>query len=100
MKSPIFHTVAVLAAVLVHSPAASGEEPQKSVSAESALYDIHSGKPLVVHVTVPLCSNTQIDCGSAVAGDPDRLETNLYWGAAFGHRRFFDRFIERTPASP
>ena len=47
--------------------------------------------PLVIHVIVPLCSNAQIDCGSNVAGDPDRLDTNLYWGAAFGHRRFFDR---------
>ncbi|MDI1435978.1 hypothetical protein [Polyangium sorediatum] len=50
-----------------------------------------AAEPLVVHVVVPLCSNEQIDCGSNVAGDPDRLDTNLYWGAAFGHRRFFDR---------
>ncbi|MRG98374.1 hypothetical protein [Polyangium spumosum] len=57
------------------------------LAATSAL----AAEPLVVHVIVPLCSNAQIDCGSNVAGDPDRLDTNLYWGAAFGHRRFFDR---------
>ncbi len=48
-------------------------------------------KPLVIHVIVPLCSNAQIDCGSPVAGKPDRLDTNLYWGALYGHRRFFER---------
>ncbi|MDC3959155.1 hypothetical protein [Polyangium jinanense] len=50
-----------------------------------------AAEPLVIQVIVPLCSNAQIDCGSNVAGDPDRLDTNLYWGAAFGHRRYFDR---------
>jgi hypothetical protein len=47
--------------------------------------------PLVIHVIVPLCSNEQIDCGSPAAGAPGKLGTNLYWGAIFGHRRFFDR---------
>lgn len=47
--------------------------------------------PLVVHVIVPLCSNAQIDCGSPAAGLAGNLRTNLYWGAIFGHRRFFDR---------
>lgn len=47
--------------------------------------------PQVVHVIVPLCSNAQIDCGSPAAGLAGNLQTNLYWGAVFGHRRFFDR---------
>jgi hypothetical protein len=47
--------------------------------------------PLVVYVVVPLCSNEQIDCGSAVAGRPADLEHNVYWGAVFGARRFFER---------
>jgi hypothetical protein len=45
----------------------------------------------VVHVVVPLCDNDLIDCGSGVAGRPGDLARNLYWGAAFGQRRFFDR---------
>lgn len=47
--------------------------------------------PLVIHVIVPLCSNDQIDCGSPAAGQAGNLRTNLYWGAVFGHRRFFER---------
>lgn len=46
---------------------------------------------LVVQVVVPLCHNAQIDCASTRAGDPDDLEQNLYWGAVFGMRKFFDR---------
>jgi hypothetical protein len=53
--------------------------------------DIHRGKPLVAFVIVPLCNNDQINCGSTVAGLPGNLKTNLYWGAVFGLRRFFDR---------
>ncbi|MDI1484221.1 hypothetical protein [Polyangium sp. y55x31] len=67
------HVLLVLAAILLAAASAQAAEP------------------LVVQVIVPLCSNDQIDCGSNVAGDPDRLDTNLYWGAAFGHRRYFDR---------
>lgn len=47
--------------------------------------------PLVIHVIVALCSNDQIDCGSPAAGLAGNLKTNLYWGALYGHRRFFDR---------
>ena len=45
--------------------------------------DVAAGKPLVVHVTVALCSNDQVDCGSGVAGRPGDLAHNLYWGAIF-----------------
>jgi hypothetical protein len=57
--------------------------------------DIQSGQPLVILVVVPLCSNEQIDCGASWAGQPGRLETNLYWGAIWGARRFMQR--ERSP---
>ncbi|MCY1023365.1 hypothetical protein [Pyxidicoccus sp. MSG2] len=44
-----------------------------------------------VEVFVPLCDNAQIACGRAAAGDPRALETNLYWGAAYGAERFLGR---------
>jgi hypothetical protein len=53
--------------------------------------DIQAGRPLVLYVVVPLCSNEQINCGSAIAGRPAGLEHNTYWGASFGARHFFDR---------
>jgi len=52
--------------------------------------DLAAGRPLVVHVTVALCSNQQIDCGSAIAGRAGNLSHNVYWGAAFGARRFLE----------
>lgn len=52
--------------------------------------DLEAGAPLVIHVTVPLCSNAQINCGASWAGQPGRLSTNLYWGAIFGAWRIFD----------
>lgn len=57
--------------------------------------DLLQGKPLVIYVVVPLCHRDQIDCGSSAAGAPGDLERNLYWGAIFGARRFFER--ERSP---
>ncbi len=53
--------------------------------------DIQSGHPLVIRVVVPLCSNEQIWCGAGFAGQPGKPATNLYWGAIFGARRFFER---------
>ena len=53
--------------------------------------DIDRGRPLVVSVVVPLCSNAQINCGAGWAGQPGRSETNVYWGAIYGARRFFER---------
>jgi len=60
-----------------------------------AARDVAAGKPLVVFVYVPLCSNQQIWCGSNAGGDPVGLNSNIYWGAIFGSRRFFDDY--RTP---
>jgi hypothetical protein len=53
--------------------------------------DLEAGRPLVVHVTVALCSNEQIDCGSKLAGRPGDLKQNIHWGAIFGARRFLER---------
>jgi hypothetical protein len=53
--------------------------------------DLEAGRPLVVEVLVPLCSNDQIWCGSKWAGQPGSLRANLYWGAVFGARTFFQR---------
>jgi hypothetical protein len=64
--------------------------------------DVAAGRPLVLLVYVPLCSNLQIWCGSRYAGDPAGLNTNIYWGAVFGARRFFDDYntpYERVEAT-
>ncbi|MBW2456286.1 MAG: hypothetical protein JRI68_17335 [Deltaproteobacteria bacterium] len=50
-----------------------------------------AGNPVVVHVVVPLCHNGQVACGDGGLGNPASLRTNLYWGALYGARRFFDR---------
>ncbi len=68
---PALSAAILLAAALASAPAAAA--------------------PLVVYVTVPLCDSAQIDCGSTLAGRPGDLEHNLYWGAVFGARRFFER---------
>ena len=57
----------------------------------AVMQDVRAGRPVVTVVVVPLCSNDQIDCGSAVAGRAHDLNTNLYWGAVFGARRFLER---------
>ena len=56
-----------------------------------AAKQVAAGQPLVIRLFVPLCSNDQIDCGSSLAGKAGDLEHNLYWGAVFGVRHFFDR---------
>lgn len=48
-------------------------------------------QPLVVHTFVPLCDNTYqgIVPVNAKLGDGQNLQTNLYWGAAYGIKSFF-----------
>jgi hypothetical protein len=53
--------------------------------------DLALGKPLVVHVHVPLCSNELIWCGNARLGDGDSPGTNLYWATSGGFRGWFKR---------
>ena len=52
-----------------------------------------SGGPVVIEVFVPLCSeNRGGPCGKHKgAGDPADLEANIYWGAIYGARRYFER---------
>lgn len=71
-------------------------EPAKAADAWSTIdariaADLRKSKPLVIVVVVPLCDNDLIDCGSPIAGRPRDLAHNVYWGAAFGQRRFFER---------
>ncbi len=62
-----------------------------SASEPAVVADVTAGRPLVTHVFVPLCSNEQINCGAKWAGNPAGLKTNIYWGAIYGARRFFER---------
>jgi hypothetical protein len=57
------------------------------------LDDVRAGKPVVIEVFVPLCSDDKGgSCGKHPgAGAPDDLERNLYWGAVWGARRYLDR---------
>jgi hypothetical protein len=66
------------------------QKPWSDTSPETAEH-VRRGGPFVTFVVVPLCSNEQIDCGSSVAGRPGDLSKNIYWGAVFGQRRFFER---------
>jgi hypothetical protein len=53
--------------------------------------DLDAGKPLVVHVHVPLCANEIIRCGNANLGDGDDPDRNLYWATSGGFRGWFNR---------
>lgn len=79
----------VVAAMLSASrpTAADDEAPWRAALGER----VRAGEPVVVHVTVALCDNAQIACGSGGLGSPGNLRSNLYWGALFGAKRFFDR---------
>jgi hypothetical protein len=79
---------ALLASSALAAPRADADDA--SVLAGVAA-QVRAGHPLVVYVVIPLCSNAQIDCGSPLAGRLGDLDHNLYWGAAFGARRFFER---------
>jgi hypothetical protein len=70
-------------------PGSAGSEPG-DWDRDRIRADLEAGLPLVVHVTVALCSNEQIDCGSKIAGRAGNLSHNVYWGAAFGARRFLE----------
>jgi hypothetical protein len=68
-----------------HAPPRSWTSSYPSIEA-----DIAAGKPLTLLVVVPLCDSRLIHCGGQGAGDPGSLDKNLYWGRAFGARRYFD----------
>jgi hypothetical protein len=79
------------ALVLLTTKAAWADELPWSAANEHVAADLGAGAPLVLHVVVPLCDSRQIACGKGGAGNPRDLDRNLYWGAIFGARRFFDR---------
>jgi hypothetical protein len=76
---------------LAAPPAGAGPAPPWFAAAPAARRDVARGAPFVTLVIVPLCDDALIDCGSRLAGRPADLEHNLYWGAAFGQKRFFGR---------
>src|SRR6185437_4112950 len=81
--------LAAASAFLLTVPVAADPEAVSAVTSAEA--SPGAGRPLVVYVVVPLCSNAQIDCGSSIAGRPTDLAHNIYWGAIFGARRFLER---------
>ncbi len=56
---------------------------------ERAAKDIKAGKPLVIHVIVPLCDNNSVQCGNNKLGNGDNADTNLYWATSGGFRGWF-----------
>jgi hypothetical protein len=81
--------------------AASGADPAGAGVRVRVDADVKAGRPVVVHVVVALCDNTHqgIVPVSRALGDGQNPKTNLYWGAAFGVRTFFERKAgwERIP---
>ncbi len=53
--------------------------------------DLRAGRPLVVQVHTPLCSNDLIRCGGHGLGDGDDVDRNLYWASSGGMRGWFER---------
>lgn len=90
LKQPAEAAAPRVASPKAASSAAVALSPTWSDEYPAVRRDLEAGEPLVIHVTVPLCSNAQINCGASWAGQPGRLSTNLYWGAIFGARRIFD----------
>ncbi|MCL2824418.1 MAG: hypothetical protein FWD57_10525 [Polyangiaceae bacterium] len=100
--SAIWIRTIVIAAALLAAPSALADNPVSAKDASPVPYAwsanspeisarIRATKTLVVKVVVPLCSYEQINCGGSWAGHPGGLRTNIYWGAIFGARTFFER---------
>jgi hypothetical protein len=87
--------VVAFAFVLLQARASRGEETSPAPASWTSRYpsieaDVAAGKPLTLLVVVPLCDSRLIHCGGQGAGDPASLDKNLYWGRAFGARRYFE----------
>ncbi len=82
-------TMALCGVLLAGS--ARAEEARWSDEFPAVAERVAAGEPLVVRVVVPLCHNALISCGDGGLGAPGDLRHNLYWGALYGARRFFDR---------
>jgi hypothetical protein len=89
-------SVLLALALLWLTPRASrAEETGRTTGSWASSYpsieaDVAAGKPLTLLVVVPLCDSRLIHCGGQGAGDPGSLDKNLYWGRAFGARRYFE----------
>ncbi len=96
MRLPVVPMVAavVIATAVISAPAlpapAPGDTPW-SASDPRLAAEARAGSPIVTFLHVPLCSNRMIDCGSEIAGRAGDPSKNIYWGAIFGARRFFER---------
>ncbi len=84
--------LAVVAVLATFAIGARGDEHPSWFRPHAAIArDVARGRPFVTLVIVPLCDEALIDCGGGRAGHPDDLGHNVYWGAVFGQKRFFDR---------
>lgn len=83
-----------VAIVLAASPASLGADTTGKWLdglTDKVVGDLAAGKPLVVEVHVPLCSNDIIRCGNPKLGDGDNPDTNLYWSTTPGFGEWFAR---------
>ena len=71
--------------------AAPPSAPAWSAAIPDLAARVRASRSIVIQVAIPLCSNQQIHCGGSWAGHPGDLRTNIYWGAIFGARTFFER---------
>jgi len=85
-------TPAAQAPAAADAPAA-GTDPDTWLAAltDRVVDDLAAGRPLVVQVHVPLCSNEIISCGNRRLGDGDAPATNLYWATTEGFAGWFGR---------
>jgi len=81
--------------VALFSPHARADRPRWTEHYPAIVEDVRSGQPLTLLVVVALCDSALIACGGQGAGDPGSLDKNLYWGRAFGARRYFDETAKK-----
>jgi hypothetical protein len=83
-------SVALLCTCLM-AGAAQAIDLQQAMQRRDA--DFSAGRPLVAHVVVALCDNVHqgIVPVPAMLGDGANPKTNLYWGAMYGVRGWFQR---------
>jgi hypothetical protein len=100
MRPPIFIHAIILTTTLLAAHPVLADAPAKDASTASNRWSANSSeivarvketKTIVVKVAVALCSHWQINCGGSWAGHPGGLRTNIYWGAIYGARTFFER---------
>ena len=97
----------LLSIVFVFVGCASVSQPQLTSLQESPRSTLAAPKPAknsvpVIHVFVALCDNVNqgIVPVSASLGNGDNPATNLYWGAAFGVKTFFNKNREWQVLTP